>query len=344
MIEANEKLFTSLEMHCERRGDPVVSPGAGRWVQGDSTASDWLAGLVVLDKLEFGFHRSLIHMQLDGTHFIGLVGFEFRIELTNVIPVPINPGALVVMLSQTRVEPTASPARIRNVVEAAHKGEHGYDGHDAALVEDLYPALTLLQLDDPIDSDTAWRAFFQLCANECGQGGSWVSAALAAELGGLANMNVPSLPYEQLCRSMFDLDPRSMYMALYRCVEATYAFESCRKLVASLGLSLTWQELATALERELSWHPREASSLNLVLKYAEQRDLAQVCTCLSRDVSDDPIVSAGRAIYDLRNRIVHYRLGHDTVDVDGIDWNLLCTLLIAIVFNVFTTAFKPDAV
>jgi hypothetical protein len=166
-----------------------------------------------------------------------------------------------------------------------------------------------------------------------------MSQQLTYELMSLADLNIAFFPYGALCRSMFDSDPRSLYMALYRCIEATYAYESCRKLVDALALSMEWHRLAAALESEVGWHPQQAASLNVVLKYALEEDLAEVCRCVGAEVGPDLHVSAGRAIYQFRNRIVHFRPGSDDGSDDDMDWSALCRALVGVVVHVFSNAF-----
>ncbi|TQN01026.1 hypothetical protein FHX68_1165, partial [Microbacterium lacticum] len=38
------------------------------------------------------------------------------------------------------------------------------------------------------------------------------------------------------------LDPRSLFMSLYRCVEATYAHDKATKLKQGLSIEHEWQE------------------------------------------------------------------------------------------------------
>ncbi|CAN5466328.1 hypothetical protein BH09ACT4_BH09ACT4_03410 [soil metagenome] len=339
MKTANRQLFSLLAAYCERFDDSVEDPNAVRFVAGDADAETSLQTAQVLAKIEFGTHRSLMYLVQGEIHLVGMVGFESEFSFDGYEDFEPNPGLMIVVLTEGQVQPNVPASQVRNIVEVAKAGESGYTGHQAEGIESLFPPISYLRSLDPLDVETAWRVFLQLCAQECSQGGSWIDAELAADLNALSDLNIPAMPYEALCRSMFDLDPRSTYMALYRCIEATYAFESCRKLVVTLGLSLPWQELAAALESEMGWHPREADSLNLILVYADRNDLAEIARCLGRQPTKDPTVAAGRAIYELRNRIVHYRPGQPAIDVDGIDWNVLSRLLVGIVFSVFMTAF-----
>jgi hypothetical protein len=343
MIDANTALFSHLEGHCARRGEPILTTGAVRWVQGDLIAQDWLKHLKVRLQLQFGRRRSLSWLSYQGADLVCLVGFEFDPVLTQIQPFPTNPGVSVCILSELQPLPTATPVEIRNIIEVGSQGEPGYIGHDYTAVETLFPAIRLFATLRPLDAEAAIRLFLMLSIDECRNGESWIDNPLADDLVSLADLNVSHFPYDAICRSIFDWDPRSLYMALYRCLEATYAYESCRKLVASLGVTVDWHELAAALDAEVGWHPQEATSLTLVLQYALPDDLQALCDCLGAELATDLNVRAGRAIYRLRNRIVHYSSQADGLGLDDADWNELCCRMVGIVFHVFSQAFATSA-
>ena len=54
------------------------------------------------------------------------------------------------------------------------------------------------------------------------------------------------------------------------------------------------------------------------------------------------LAAAAKVIYKIRNGIVHFGPSMITVGVDDHDWNVLCTVLVRIVFNVFHTAFQAE--
>src|SRR5437868_13171482 len=54
-----------------------------------------------------------------------------------------------------------------------------------------------------------------------------------------------------LCRSLFDADPAALFLALYRCLEALYAYSASTKLIGEFGLDRSWTEVAVALEKQL---------------------------------------------------------------------------------------------
>jgi hypothetical protein len=133
-------------------------------------------------------------------------------------------------------------------------------------------------------------------------------------------------------------------MSLYRCVEATYAHDKATKLKNDLSIEHEWHKIAEVLENAMSWRPLEASSLNVVLAVAKEDDLREVCECLNVTLQDDTYLpsAAGKAIYQLRNRIVHYRPALAPVDSAEIDWNRLCIALVSVAHKVFYAAYGQE--
>lgn len=340
MIESNSKIFSRLETYCASRSEPILSPGKPRFIKSDKNGKRLLRGLKPGRCLRFGNHRSLVHLYLDDEHYIGTVGFEFEPTVRALGLIDNNTGLTMCILLETQVAPVSPPLAVRDIVEVGEMGEEGYEGHACEAIESLFPKIQVMRSDEPLDEDSISRLFLAICAEECMRGSSWIANRLADSLIALTDLSIPSLPYAAICRSIFDADPRSMFMALYRCIEATYSHQSSRKLINRLGLDLPWHQVAEALEGEIGWHPQEAASLNEVLKYTNEDDLMEICECLRVEIGKDLQASAGRAIYSLRNSIVHFRPGTKEVDIEDIDWNRLCYQMINVVFHVFTNAYS----
>src|SRR4051812_23191494 len=96
----------------------------------------------------------------------------------------------------------------------------------------------------------------------------------------LGDLDLLNIPYQTLCRSIFDADPEAMFLALYRCIEALYSFSSAQALIESLKLNVSWPDLAASLEEKIGWYPREESSLTALMKYASRYDLLSIFEAL----------------------------------------------------------------
>lgn len=340
MIEANLVVFQLLEGYCARFDSPIPSAGRVRYVAGGPEDQAWLKNVELRTQLKFSQGRFLASLRYNHVDYIALVGFDFDVDIGGLLECEVNAGAAVCLWSELRPRPIAGPATVRNVVEVSAFGDAHYQGHDWEVVAELLPAVRLVRANGPLDDEAIWRLFFWISADESRRSNSWMDEDLSQELMSLADLNVPVLPYGPLCRSLFDADPRSLFMALYRCVEATYAYETCKNLVAKLALGEEWHELAALLDAEMGWRPQEATSLQLVLKYALPADLLRLRDALEADGGDDATRSTAKALYRLRNEVVHFRPTVERLNQEDLDWNAICYRLVGIVFNVFSYAFE----
>jgi hypothetical protein len=345
MKDANATLFGRLARFAEERANPIPNPQAPRWVHANSAADEVLKNAKLHRSMSFGRFRHLAWLEFDGKHYVASVGFDHEILDPSLAPLDDIQGFDVCLLSELVVSPSASAVEVYNVVAAGNRAnDPAYMGHDNSSIMALFPALRVFESADPVSEGIVWSIFLSFSAEESRHGGSWIEHKLADSLLGLAQENVESLPYNELCRSTLDLDPRSLFMSLYRCIEATYAHDKASKLKIALSVNLSWHEIAATLENEMSWRPLEATSLNVVLSHAPEADLREVCDCLGVNLMQDTDLrsATGKAIYQLRNRIVHYRPAHTPIDFDAINWNRLCVALVSIASDVFHTAYGQD--
>ncbi|MWV48901.1 hypothetical protein GRS96_06365 [Rathayibacter sp. VKM Ac-2803] len=342
MIEANKMLFQQLVSYSGERGYNVTNANAVRWVHANDDADAVLIGATLRESMSFGRFRHLAWLEFDKVDYVCSVGFEGELRDPNLLFIDDVQGFDVCLLTELRVSPNASAVKVYNIVEASSRDtDSAYVGHDNALVTGLYPPIKVYRSVTPISSEVVWSSFLDFSANELEYGGSWIDKELAGLLSQLAQKSLESLPYAELCRSTLELDPRSLFMSLYRCIEATYAHDKASMLKNALSIEASWNEIASVLEKQMSWRPLEETSLISVLSLAKDEDLREICACLGVNLTDETGVqsAAGRAIYKLRNHIVHYRPAHSPVKVSGFDWNRICKALLAIAEDVFVVAY-----
>lgn len=345
MIAANSGLFKRLANFAGQRGYPVPDPTAARWVHANPAADEILKAAEMRGSMSFGRFRHLAWLEIDESHFVATIGFESELEDSGFEPLEDIQGYDVCLLTELQVPPSVSGVEVYNVVAASSReADPAYTGHENTQVMSLFPTVRVLASVEPISEGLIWPIFLSISSEESRVGGSWIETGLADSLSALAEANVDLLPYRELCRSTLDLDPRSLFMSLYRCVEATYAHSQATRLKQELSIDHEWHKIAEALENAMSWRPLEASSLNIVLAFAEDADLREVCACLgvALQADTDLAPAAGKAIYQLRNRIVHYRPALAPVESEEIDWNRLCVALVSVARDVFNSAYGQD--
>lgn len=340
-------IFGRLGRYAADRGTSV--PDGERYIFLDETEYEVLVASRRITHSKFGRTQAAALIKAANSEVLAFAGFDAE-ELApseHIREVELTPGLAVAMLADLEVDPSASPASVLNVVGAGSKDDAEYPGHDLAEVLNLYPPLRVLELDDDVAGTPNFYAnVLAVCAKQSAHGNGWIEPALADELALLAEQRVFGLPYEFLIRAVLDLNPSSLFLALYRCLEATYAYTKATELASALGIDGSWVEVARALGNTLSWYPRHDQALAAVLTLptVSVDDLEALALALGRDPSGDPAstrVAAG--VRDLRNSLVHYGPTTRQVAIPGDDWNGLCSSLVRVVASVFAHAYATPA-
>lgn len=270
--------------------------------------------------VHFSSTRKLARVEFSRKSYLLTIGFEKSHQIFYNQDLNLDPAFLTVALCELQPRPSASPDEIREIVEWSDKNaDSKYSGHDFVGIARLYPQINVYEL--AIDAaDATWNSFFRACIDECKLGSSWIEGRLADALHSLCELDQSRIPYKVLCRSIFDDDKSSFFLALYRCLEALYSYSSADRLAKALNITTPWEDVAAALEDSLGWHPREESSLMSIVRYASSQDLRTIISRLGvkNPAEDGDLLAdqAAKAIYKLRNSIVHYRPAQQRVDMN----------------------------
>lgn len=290
--------------------------------------------------------QAAVLLQVDDEQVIVVSGFEsesFR-GSRYIRDIELSPGVAVAAIHDLGVAPKAEALDVYNVVAAGSSVDDEYKGHDLKGVRSLYPPISAVEVDAEVAGEENFHAnLLVLCAEEGTNGNGWINSGLADALIQLAEQRIEGFPYEFLVMASLEINPRSLFLALYRCLEATYAFKRSFELVERLGImDKSWLDVAQVLGDSLSWYPRHDQSLAAILSMPEVDpvDLEELAASLGKDPNVDDVsdrVAAG--IRDLRNSLVHYGPTTRSVAVPDDDWNRLCIPLARVVGNVFAHTY-----
>jgi hypothetical protein len=343
MKAAQQAIFGALDGYCAAATEPVSNAGAARWINGSSADSAFLADAKFSDLFRLTPRRLMARMDYDGRTYFSTLGFTGAAAPANLTEGEATPGLVSVVLAESLPRPVGTPFQVKDAVELSDaRQDPSYDGHDCAAIADLFAPIRVFE-GDAVEAAETWRAYFEICLGELSEMDTWIEPSTASALTKLTDLSALGLPYQTLCRSLFDADPAALFLALYRCLEALYAYTASVKLAAALGFAGPWQDVAIALEREIGWRPREEDSLAGLFAKCDPELLNELFDCIGEDRPEaaTAVTSAARRIYKLRNSLVHYRPIHHTIEHRGIDWNELCVTLSliirAIYFDIFTT-------
>jgi len=337
MVGANAAIFQTLDDAVSSLGHHIPNSGSPRWISTNPNERGFLKDSKVLNIVKIGQNRSVLHLEYGGFSFFSTVGFSEKIELSHLTEIDTTSSQLTVILFEGNVKPNCGPLEIiQNIGGQDKNSDLGYTGHPPALVLPLYPLIRIFKFTGGVIDDF-WQAHFMLCLEEAMATGSWMDQELFRSLKTMSELDSAKIPYSVLCRSIFDHDRTSLFLALYRCLEALYSYAATASLVSSLGIQKDWKVVSKQLEIDLRWYPKEDAALQGLFQRAGLKELIDISNSLK--IPQEPLDTlsgrSARAIYDIRNKSVHFRPFHQGVDFDLIDWSKLCTALSCIVLDVY---------
>ena len=333
-IDANTAIFKRLDEHCATQDEPLRNAGKPRWLRTNASDRSFLTESIVREKFSFSPSLKILRLDWQNRAFFFTTGFDVLQPPTSCQVEDLHAGMLTAFLAESSVRPIASAVQVRDVVEFADNSQPGYEGHDPELISNLYPKIQVFSMSD-LALDQSFKVFFLLCICDRRRV-DWIDDQLASALRELIELNPLVVPYETLCRSILDMDPASVFLSLYRCLEAQYAYSHTQKLKSALGLQQPWTAIAEALESHLGWYPREESSLAALVKDADENILQALLSAMSAELQPNSQLElfAAKRLYGLRNAVVHYRPFHWS-RLPSVDWNRLCEALAQLVFDVY---------
>ena len=342
-IETNKRIFCNLDAFCAKNNDPIRNAGKPRWID---TNKDERQFLVYAEKKEcwtISQRKHIVRFEYAKASFLFCIGFDHAKINSSFEYENLDSGMMTALIGEINLMPCVSSAEIRNIIEVFDKeSDPSYNGHDCFAMATIFPTVQVLRVKD-IDVQRIWCTYFLIGLSEAVEAGSWIDYEFADTLSGVCALSNIDLPYETLCRSIFDVDPGAMFLALYRCLEAVYAYSSAAEIIRQFDLRKTWTDVAVVLERHLGWRAAERNTLINLVNYAEVSDARDLIIALGEScVQDDANLKtvAANHIYDLRNSLVHYRPVHQTSYVRNIDWNRTCQVFTVIIHKIYDKIFQ----
>lgn len=337
MIDANTAIFRSLDDVVSGLGGAIPNSGSPRWIATSPNDRSFLKDSKVRDFVEIGLTRKVLHIEYQSCSYFFTVGFSEKNKAANFEEIDLNSSQLTLVLFEGKVKPIRGSLEIiQNVGGQDRNSDLNYEGHSPDLIYPLYPAIRLFKSSGGVVADF-WQAHFMLCLEEAMTTGAWLSEDLFNSLITMSELDAAKIPYAVLCRSIFDHDKASLFLALYRCLEALYSYSATASLVYNLGIKKDWKTVSKQLEIDLRWYPKEDTALQGLFKGVGLRDLRGISEALN--IPTEPIdtlsTRTARAVYDIRNKSVHFRPFHQDENFELIDWDKLCIVLSCIVLDIY---------
>lgn len=281
MIEANQIIFKVLDEAVSNSGLIIPNSGSPRWISTVSSERDFLRHSRLVGRIKVGARRLILNFEHDDHSYFATIGFSGTFETKYFEELAVNSSHLTAVLSEADVKPSAEPLKILQNIGGQDKDrDPSYVGHDAELLFDLFPQIKIFRSGAGVIAD-CWQAYFILCLEDAVATGSWISEDLFNTLTTMSELDSARIPYSVLCRSIFDHDQSSLFLAMYRCVEALYSYTATISLMASLGITADWKTVSKRLEEDLRWHPREDAALQGLFKKVGRKEIEDISAAIS---------------------------------------------------------------
>lgn len=337
-IEANSNIFRNLDDYCLVNEEPLANAGEGRWITSKiGIDKQRLTSADLTSSMSLGASLKIARFDLEGESIFCTVGLELPEDVAELLDEEVFGGMMTLVLSELKPTPSATAIEIKNVIGTGVTTP-GYAGHEPYEIAPLFPTIRVFSGTDISNEETP-RIYFLICLADTVRAGTWMDRRLRSNLELIADMSPTAIPYRILCRSLFDTDPAAVFLALYRCLEALYAYSHTSDLMKKLGMDREWNQVAQILEETLSWRPREEPSLGILLQKAVSEDLKMMLNALDTPLPEKAnlVNFTTKQIYQLRNSLVHYRAFHHSFDPDRIDWNRLCEATALTVLHIYSS-------
>jgi hypothetical protein len=333
VIDMNVRIFLRLDEHCVNLERPLRNAGKKRYIKTNKAEKFFSAEAELKERFFSESERQVVVLEHRSKVFYCLVGFRFLAPVTTMgifIQTENNAGLMTVLCDQGGLRPQVFGEKLNEIIDVGHmEDDLDYEGHLYTQLETIYSPITIYEADitEYLNGGTQVIRF---CLLEKQGDPSTIDEAVTREIEGLVKLGIEALPIETISRSLFDADPGSLFLALYRCFEAIYSVRACKNLGNSLGLSIPWQEISQSLEVELSWRPREQSSLATLLAPVKPDTLAAILKAVGPNEAEPTNDNVARVVYNLRNRLVHFRPGMQLdTERNDINWSDLYIGMIA---------------
>lgn len=337
-IASNRAVFELIDGSIGDASQHYTALRKSRWIRTASKGRDFLSNSVLKQATQFGKARWIAHFVHGKKSHIFTIGFCETFEYLRFPEEPTTGAQLTALLAELLPLPKVGKYRlVEELGDGCKEHDPNYAGHEADIIAALFPPIRHFVTDELVD---VWPAFFSFCVSEARAGNYWHNEILLSSLETICELDPSRIPYKVLCRSIFDFDQSSFFLALYRCLEALYSYASTRELSNDLGLTVDWREVSTKIERHLKWYPREEGAIERLFSQVGMKEIDDLSKCLGVPIAPQDSLKSrvAKAVYDLRNSCVHYRPSHQSINLAEIDWNTLCTAMACAVLDVYDGA------
>lgn len=334
-------LFQRLTEHAAQAGEPVINPEAGRWIaRKDQADADLMAEAAAEARIVTRQIR-LVRVEHEGERYF----CTFGLPDADVVPpdleiIDSTPGLFAIAVLEAQVRPllSVSAAEIKQVLDDRFKDNAGYDGHDLAEIEPLFPKMVVYHavadadyhaITDRVLGSVLVRTYFD--------GPISFETDTVEVLTRLFEADSARIPFRNLVQGVLSISWENLFLEAYRCVEQLYGMKRFSALKAQLNFAASPRDLAKMLEEQLSWRPKEAEAFIALVNLCDDGLVSTICAGMGieAETHEKRCSKMVEQLYGLRNTIVHYRPAHEFIQKADADWNFIIRGMLEIVAQLY---------
>lgn len=334
-------LFGRLSEHAAQAGDPVVSPDAGRWIIRKDDDDAALMAEAAAEARVVTRQIRLVRIEHGDQRYFCTFGLPEPDEAPpDLEVVDATPGLFAIAILEAQVRPPTgvTAADIKQVLDDRYKDSAGYDGHELAEIEALFPPMFVYRAVAAAEYHSITdRVLGSILARSYFDGPISLEPETVSALAEIFEVDSPLIPFRNLVQGVLAISWENLFLEAYRCIEQLYGMKRFGALKAKLNFAASPRELAKMLEDQLKWRPREAEAFTSLTALCDEGLISQVCSglALEADTHEKRCSRLVDELYGLRNTIVHYRPVHEVVQKSDADWNLMIRGMLAIVAQLY---------
>lgn len=340
MIDSNTAVFKKVDLFASNKSATLKNAQKPRFITCEKYDFH-VASTLEHEATEILSNNKFITLfKSNDTFYLILVGFshvDLTTQLSSFFEIDITSNLLIAVLADTPITPKATVDELIDVIDIGYRhDEDGYQGHHLTQMLKIYPSIQVFQHDDYPPKDFIFHVMC-ICLDEHVNRNSWITKNLAEAIQLFGPQDIPEIPYHTITRSIYDQDPGSLFLSLYRCLEGLYALKHCTRIIKELELNKNWTDLAIILENELKWRPPEQSSLEALFQHGSSVDFTDIFEAMNSEVPTEKLPEkAAKKIYKLRNSLVHFRPIHQSDEHKEIDWEKLCIAMVGCITHIYS--------
>lgn len=320
------ELFSALVGRAEEGG--IVIEGGARWIKRSSEFDADMMAKGDCHNLVLSRQQRAMFIDFQGRRFFLITGFsDCEVAPPGLTKVDPSPAMLILAFHELRIELTATSAETRDVLENQYAGKDAYDGHELNVIISLFPKFFCFEVDSSYSSSsTIERLTGSYACRSYNLGPLMLDAETKDSLRSLFEDESDHIPFPLILQGVLAFAWQTLFLELYRCLEQLYPAPRLSELASELLSSRSLFDLADIIETTLTWRPKEDESLIKILRYCSRVPVDEALQAFEREPSieyDQAVEVAGRAIYQLRNSLVHFRASRKSMVLSDVNWNIL---------------------